>query len=158
MLFFPAKEFAVNQIADASIRIDQAKAADRLLASNWLWRPWYAKLWWSAIPVWWVGMAAANASEPLARFYDGGAAGFLNVLFFPMTALLVLGVGFARHWIDGYVATGTGMLVDGAEIAAAEEEHLRAFEDLNATTDIYDPRSGGLYIGNPLSFQHPDRA
>jgi hypothetical protein len=136
---------------------EAAPVAARPPVSEWLWRRWYAKLWWSAIPVWWIGMAAAGASEPLARFYDGALAGFLNLLFFPMTALLVLGVGFVRHWIDGFVDSRTGGSADSTEIAAAEDEYVRAFEDLNATIDIYDPRSGGLYIGNPLSFQHPDR-
>jgi len=130
---------------------EAAPVTSRSSAAEWLWRPWYAKLWWSAIPVWWIGMAAASANEPLERFYDSAAAGFLNVLFFPLTALLVLGVGFARHWVDGFVATGTGMSADGADIAAAEEEYLRAFEDLNATTDIYDPRSGAIYVGNAIS-------
>lgn len=120
-------------------------------ASRWLWRPWYAKVWWSTIPVWWIGMAVSSANEPLERFYDSAAAGFLNVLFFPLTALLVLGVGFVRHWIEGFVATGTGMSANGAEIAVAEEEYLRGFEDLNATTDIYDPRSGAIYVGNAIS-------
>ncbi len=148
----------MNSEQDSLPILRSTNAVPRPGASDWLWRRWYAKLWWSAIPVWWLGMAAASASEPLAHFYDGALAGFFNVLFFPMTALLVLGVGFARHWIDGFVVIGTDMSADGTEIAAAEEEYLRAFEDLNATTDIYDPRSGGLYIGNPLSFQHPDRA
>jgi len=134
--------------------------ASRPSVSEWLWRPWYAKLWWSTIPVWWIGMATAGANEPLARFYDSAAAGFLNVLFFPMTALLVLGVGFVRHWIDGFTRQSGGSVPPDdelAEIAAREEENDRTFEALNAMTDIHDPRSDGLYIGNPLSLQHPGR-
>jgi hypothetical protein len=134
--------------------------APRSRLTDWLWRPWYAKLWWTAIPLWWAGMAAAFAIEPLARFYDSALAGFLNVLFFPMTALLVLGVGFVRHWIDGFPQRGNGTppsFAELADIAAREEENDRAFEALNAMTDIHDPRSDGLYIGNPFSLQHPGR-
>lgn len=126
-------------------------------APDWLWRPWYAKLWWTSIPVWWAGMAAATAVEPLAKFYDGAAAGFLNVLFFPVTALMVLGVGYVRFWIDGFVRPDAEITADLADLADAQEEYLRAFDEINATTDIHDPRSGGLYIGNPFSLQHPGK-
>jgi hypothetical protein len=62
---------------------------------------WYAKLWWSAIPVWWLGMATTARVDVLAAFYGGALAGYLNVLFFPMTALMVLGVGYVRSvWTD----------------------------------------------------------
>lgn len=139
---------------------DEAPVASRPSPSEWLWRPWYAKVWWSAIPVWWIGMAAASVNEPLDRLYDSAAAGFLNVIFFPMTALLVLGVGFAQHWVDGFARQSDGGVPPDdelAEIAAREEENDRTFEALNAMTDIHDPRSDGLYIGNPLSLQHPGR-
>ncbi|OHT19449.1 hypothetical protein BHE75_01434 [Sphingomonas haloaromaticamans] len=102
-------------------------------------------------------MAVASAFEPLSRFYDSAAAGILNILFFPMTALMVLGVGYVRHWIDGFVQAGAMKTGDFADLADAEEEYLRAFDEINATTDIHDPRSGGLYIGNPFSLQHPGR-
>lgn len=138
------------------LTIERTTAA-QLRASDWLWRPWYAKLWWAAIPVWWAGMAAASMVEPLASFYDGAAAGFLNVLFFPMTALMVLGVGYVRHWLDRFVQPGAIKTGDFADLADDEEEYLRAFDEINATTDIHDPRSGGLYIGNPFSLQHPGR-
>lgn len=35
--------------------------------SAWLWKPWYAKLWWATIPVWWIGMAVSMRVDPLAR-------------------------------------------------------------------------------------------
>ncbi|MFQ3894796.1 hypothetical protein [Sphingobium sp. R-7] len=136
-------------------------AAPQLKAADWLWRPWYAKAWWAAIPVWWIGMAVCTKIAPLEAFYDSAAAGFLNVLFFPMTALLALGVGYVQHWLDRFPTPGDGVpLSDEAADRAAKrmwEEHERGMEDLRAGTDIFDPRSGGLYIGNPLSLQHPNR-
>jgi hypothetical protein len=135
-------------------------ALPRLKPTDWLWRPWYAKLWWSAIPVWWIGMAASTRIAPLEAFYDSAAAGFLNLLFFPMTALMVLGVGYAQNWLAGFASQGDGTpLFDEAQarIARLWEEHERGMEDLHASTNVFDPRSGPLWIGNPLSLQHPGR-
>ena len=50
-------------------------AAPQLKAADWLWRPWYAKAWWAAIPVWWIGMAASTKIAPLEAFYDSALAG-----------------------------------------------------------------------------------
>lgn len=129
-------------------------AVPQLKAADWLWRPWYAKAWWAAIPVWWIGMAASTKIAPLEAFYDSAPAGFLNVLFFPMTALMVLGIGYAQNWLAGFTSQGEGgPLSDdaAARIARLWEEHDRAMEDIHASSDIHDPRSGVLYVGNPIS-------
>lgn len=131
-----------------------ASHQQRMGAAAWLWRPWYAKVWWASIPAWWIGMAVSMQIAPLEAFYDSALAGFLNVLFFPMTALMVLGVGYVQHWLALFAPTGDGAPLSAeaeATIADLWEEHDRAFEDLNATTDIHDPRSGALYVGNPIS-------
>ncbi|MGE4340498.1 MAG: hypothetical protein AB7E55_31800 [Pigmentiphaga sp.] len=126
--------------------------------SDWLWRPWYAKLWWIAIPIWWLGMAASTRIPALESFYDGAMAGFLNILFFPMTALMVLGVGYVQQRLP-LLPTSSGSALPSDEAAAAmaylEAEDVRALEEFKASTDIYDLRSGGLFIGNPLSLQNP---
>lgn len=135
-------------------------AAPQLKAADWLWRPWYAKAWWAAIPVWWIGMAASTKIAPLAAFYDSALAGFLNVLFFPMTALMVLGFSYVQQWLAGFASQGEGgPLSDEAKarIARLWEEHEGGMEDLHATTDMFDPRSGPLWIGNPLSSNWPNR-
>jgi hypothetical protein len=67
-------------------------------AADWLWRPWYAKLWWLAIAIYWVGMVGSIYSPALDQFYTSALSGFLNVVFFPPLALMVLGLGFAREW------------------------------------------------------------
>ncbi|EXS69532.1 MULTISPECIES: hypothetical protein [unclassified Sphingobium] len=130
-------------------------AADQPKLSKWLWRPWYAKLWWSAIPVWWLGMAVATRVDFLAAFYRGALAGYLNVLFFPMTALMVLGVGYVRERLGHFVGQGDGTPLSDEEASTVTKriwaEHDRAMKDLAATTDMFDPRSGVLWIGNPLN-------
>ena len=129
-------------------------AAPRLRLADWLWRPWYAKAWWATIPVWWIGMAVSTKVAPLEAFYDSALAGFLNVLFFPMTALMVLGVGYVQHWLAAFSPQGDGVPLSDdarANITRVWEDHDRAMEDLRAGSDIHDPRSGALYVGNPIS-------
>ncbi|EQB15952.1 hypothetical protein RLDS_09555 [Sphingobium lactosutens DS20] len=126
---------------------------------RWLWAPWYAKLWWTVIPVWWLGMVASTRIDALETFYRGALAGYLNILFFPTTALMVLGVGYVRERLDNFVRQGEGRPLSdaGAETERQRvwEEHDRAMEDLAATTDMFDPRSGALWIGNPLNSLNP---
>jgi hypothetical protein len=81
---------------------DHEGPTDGLGLSNWLWRPWYAKLWWAAIPVYWLAMGEPTRPEFLNAFADSGYAVVTNIIFIPITALAVLGGGFFRQAaIDG---------------------------------------------------------
>lgn len=147
----------MNTAADMNA---EGAPSSRLGLADWLWRPWHAKLWWATIPVWWAGMAVSTKIAPLEAFYDSALAGFLNLLFFPMTALVVLGIGYVQHWLAAFPKAGDGIPISdeaAAKVAKLWEEHERGMEDLHAMSDIHNPRSGGLYIGNPLSLQHPSR-
>lgn len=127
----------------------------RPAAADWLWRPWYAKLWWAAIPIYWAVAAASLKVPALRAYFESAFAGYLNVLFFPFTAMLVLGFGFARAWLDTPAAD------EWEPLTATEIEELQEMEifrdDWSARRpgqpdpafDIYDPRSGVLYVGNP---------
>lgn len=130
-------------------------AAPRLRAADWLWRPWYAKMWWASIPAWWIGMAASTKVVSLEAFYDSALAGFLNLLFFPMTALMVLGVGFVRNWLDCFGGSGSGEEVTELDFVHSDpfgdEFNRRRFGQPPPFLDIYDPRSGTRYVGNALS-------
>ena len=130
-------------------------AALRQTLAGWLWRPWYAKTWWALIPVWWIGMALSTKVAPLEALYDSALAGFLNILFFPMTALMVLGVGFVRNWLDQFAGSGSDEDVMethfGRSDPFGDEFNRRRFGQPPPFLDIYDPRSGTLYVGNPLS-------
>lgn len=120
---------------DERNRNEVAESATPLRASNWLWRPWYAKLWWAAIPIYWLAMTASLKVSLLAEFYASALAGFLNVLFFPMTAFLVLGVGFARAWFAS---------VDWEFVEPTHEEVFRR-PLIDPYTDPNDPLSGAIY-------------
>jgi hypothetical protein len=126
-------------------------------ARDWFWKPWHAKLWWSAIPIYWAGAAASLKVPALAEFYTSALAGYLNLLFFPPTALLVLGFGFVRAWLDRPLAGDPDDEIEELERMMEDEEDWERLGRPHPSMDIYDPSSGGLYIGNPLSLQHPGR-
>lgn len=139
----------------------EGSAFRRPRLGDWLWRPWYAKLWWIAIAIWWAGMAASIIVASLSAFYASALAGYLNLLFYPMTALIVLGFGYARAWLAAFAEQGSD--ANGAPSYSVDLDPLgnefthRRFGQPHPSLDIYDPRSGALYIGNPLSFQYPYR-
>lgn len=113
-----------------------AGQTSRPSAATWLWRPWYAKLWWTGIAVYWAGKAASFAIPTLDDFYTSALAGFLNVFFFPPLALMVLGLGFARAWFDA------------SDWEFVEPTHEQMFPKRSVggmrdpASDPLDPRSG----------------
>lgn len=128
--------------------------------SAWLWSPWYAKLWWTAIPIWWVGIAMSTRVDALAVFYRGALAGYLNILFFPMTALMVLGIGYVRERLDSFVRPGDGLPLSDEDAEAFLAQHNRdelerMMEAGRARSNPMDPRSGPLWIGNPMNPTNP---
>lgn len=127
--------------------------------SAWLWKPWYAKLWWSAIPVWWTGMAVSTRVDFLEPIYRWWFAGYLNVLFFPMTVLMVLGVGYVRERLDSFFGQGDEVPSDEEASALAAKLHRDQLERMREMARAYanpmDPRSGPLWIGNPMNPNNP---
>ncbi|GAA0309593.1 hypothetical protein GCM10009087_19580 [Sphingomonas oligophenolica] len=69
-------------------------------ASAWLWRPWYAKLWWACIAIYWSGKLASYWSPTLDDAYSTALAGYLNIALYPFTAVMALGVRFAPAWME----------------------------------------------------------
>lgn len=137
---------------------DQEASGAHPHLSAWLWKPWYAKLWWASIPAWWIGMAVSVRVDPLESFYRGWIAGYLNVLFFPMTALMVLGVGYVRARLDNFVGHGVPLSDKEAQALAANlhrDQHERMMEMARAYANPMDPRSGPLWIGNPMNPNNP---
>lgn len=108
-------------------------------ASDWLWRPWCAKLWWTAIVVYWAGKVGSFFSPPLGQFYANTLAGFLNIVFFPPLALMVLGLGYARAWFEQ----------SDWEFVEPTHEQMFPKRSVGGMRDPYadplDPRSGALH-------------
>lgn len=71
---------------------------ERPRLSNWAWRPWYAKLWWSLIAVYWAGAIGALLFGTLREFYGSDLAGFLNIALYPVFALIILSIGWLIAW------------------------------------------------------------
>jgi hypothetical protein len=156
----PAFEYAITvsrkdpMMDPAKIDVEPVKetgqegAAQRLCASDWLWRPWYAKLCWATIPIYWTGAALSLSVLPLSEFYQSALAGFLNIAFFPMTALIVLGFDNIRAFLGNVprIDDGHSEAWDGAV-----NQPDGGFSDPDPSFDIYDPRSGTLYVGNSTS-------
>lgn len=66
----------------------------------WVWSPWYAKIWWTCIAIYWGGRGLCVYSERLDSFYMSWPAAYLNLIFMPMTPFLLLGIGFVWAWMD----------------------------------------------------------
>ena len=149
-----------DSVADQPPPLTPATGGQTLRARHFFWRPWYAKRWWATIPVWWGGMALSTRIDTLEAFYRGGIAGYLDILFFPMTAVMVLGVGYVRERLDSFIGQGDGVPLSDEEGDAERqrvwEEHERMVERSRAFADPFDPRSGPLWIGNPSNPLNPD--
>lgn len=118
---------------------DDATATARPRASDWLRRPWYAKLWGAAILVYWTGKVVSFYVAALDEVYACALAGFLNILFHPFVALLVLGVGFARAWF----AWGDWEFVEPTQEELFPRHSIGGLRD--PYSDPLDPRSGALH-------------
>jgi hypothetical protein len=123
-------------------------------ASDWIWRPLYAKLWWFGVSLWWTAFMASPRNSLLTNFFDTPAAGYLSVLFLPFAPVLVLGARFVSTWLDarhanwqGWAAESNGDVWSPTDWA----DHDRSFKKLRMCTDTSDRRSGVLWTSNPIN-------
>ncbi|MBN8818664.1 MAG: hypothetical protein J0I80_08085 [Sphingomonas sp.] len=115
--------------------------------ADYLWHPWYAKLWWVAIPIYWLPAGAPFGIGFLADFYTSGVGLYLNLVFLPVTALAVLGFGFARRWRESEAWSETYSI----EHSRTSALHQRTPGSPPAYMDPLSPLSGSIWIGNPKS-------
>lgn len=142
----PAMDPAIEP-AEALESDEAIQEQPRPRAAAWLWRPWYAKLWWAAIAAYWAGKVGSFYSPALDDFYTSALAGFLNIAFFPPLALMVLGLGYARAWFEW----------SDWEFVEPTHEQMFPKRSVGGMRDPYadplDPRSGALHWrrvdGNP---------
>lgn len=120
--------------------------------ADWLLRPWYAKLWWAGIALYWLGKFASIFEPALEAFYASAIAGFLNILFYPLTAVFLLGVRFIRAEIDFRIERAVASQRD-VELMPFQID--RQFGRPPPEMDPLDQRSGPLWNGNPLSTLSP---
>lgn len=109
----------------------------QLCLADWIWRPWYAKLWWAAIPIYWGGRWASLKVPALMSLYDTLPANYLAIFCNPFILLLFLGVGFVRAKLD----RGEWILTPDVP-----ERRLLPGNMSDPYTDPTDPRSGTRYL------------
>ncbi|UZW57697.1 hypothetical protein NUH86_19210 [Sphingobium sp. JS3065] len=116
-----------------------------------LWRPWYAKLWWSGVPAYWLGMLASLKIDALTEVYHSAAGGYLNVLFFPPMVALVLSFGFLRNKLASLPAQEDGEFDEDS----FWERRKYGPSRLPKEVDPLDSASGALWIGSSLNPLNP---
>ncbi len=112
-----------------------------LRAADYLWRPWYAKAWWIAIPLYWLP-AGTTRGAALEAFYSSKYALATNLLFLPITAILILGFGYFVRLLD------EGAAVDPLEDVGFGTRREPGFP--HPTMDEFNPMSGPLWADNLL--------
>ena len=135
----PCRGRAEPQIAAAA-----ESEAPRPRAADWLWHPWYAKPWWAAIPLYWLPAGAPFKIEVMIGFYSSGIAQFLNIVFLPVTALVVLGFGYARRLREA----GYGLEDYDPAQSRASARCRRTPGSPPADMDPLNPLSGSKWIGS----------
>ena len=125
---------------------------ERPRISQWVWRPWYAKLWWASIAAYWTVGVGALWFRPLTDFYTSSLGSFLHIAFFPLFAFLFLSIGWAKAWIDAldYAAAHPEVKSDLGWAWSAEpyDAHAEAVRSVRDSTNIYSPLSGTMFVGN----------
>ena len=125
--------------------------ARQLKIREWLWRPMYARFWWSAVPLYWGGLFASSRVEFLADFYGSALAGFINVFFFPPIVALILSYGFFKDWL----AAAEFDLDELPEDTSVRMHMSYWSSNMHGKFDPLDPASGSNWIGSPLNPSHP---
>jgi hypothetical protein len=124
---------------EASAQNQQDDLSPRPRPRDWLWRPWYARLWWAFAALYWVGKLGSYWSQALDNLYTNAFAGYLNIVLYPVTLLMVLGVGFVRAWME----------YRGLEWGAPTHDDLFPPLSVGGLRDPYsdplDPKSGMIH-------------
>lgn len=108
---------------------------DPLRLRDWLWRPWYARLWWTGMVAYWAGATLSLYFRSLTAFYDSVLAGYFNVAFYPPFILVILGAGYVR----AKLTKGDWVLTDSNPVTWRNERSVGGY--LDPIADPLDPRS-----------------
>jgi hypothetical protein len=102
-------------------------------------------------------MAVATTSPALSAFFSTAFAGFLNVVFYPFAALLVLGVGFVPAWLDVWRAQWDAEppMVDDSDAYWRDGNDDHCIDEIGPCLDPFDPRSVALWVGSPTNQHSP---
>jgi hypothetical protein len=137
---------------------------ERPRISMWVWKPWYAKLWWSLTAIYWILGVGAFFIRPLADIYTSDIAYVLHVVFYPVFAFVLMSFGWAGAWLDALdlaaahpEAENKLGWVRSYEPDGIHERWMRSYRDPH---NIYSPLSGNMSVGspnNPMHASYPNR-
>lgn len=108
-------------------------------ASDWFWRPWYAKTLWGVALLYWIGLYATMLMP--ADWLGSAAAGAMILLVFllnPISVVAILGYGFLK----AKVACGDWIILPGAPLEIVEWQRR---EREAAYINPADARSGYMH-------------
>lgn len=125
----PAEQPDIAPVRPATLRL-----------CDWIWRPWYAKLWWSTMPVYWAGRAASLKIVALAEFYNSFLAACLAVVFNPLVVAVLLGFGY----IKAKLGRGELVITPSTPNPFYRSPSMGGWSD--PYTDPLDPRSGARHL------------
>ncbi|WP_342250353.1 hypothetical protein [Sphingomonas sp. OTU376] len=68
--------------------------------SDSIWKPWYAKLWWVAMPIYWLPASGRTGIEIVDAFYRSKLFPYTSPFFHPLTAFLILAFGYLSRRLE----------------------------------------------------------
>lgn len=112
-------------------------------AADWIWRPWYAKLYWAFAAFYWCVFLVSWTWRLFPDFFGSVSGAYLNLAFHPFTILIVLGFGFLR----AFFSTADWEWVEPTHEEMFSKRSVGGLSD--PYSDPADPRSGMLWVGSP---------
>jgi hypothetical protein len=113
---------------------------------NWVWRPRYAKLWWSLTAIYWSVGALGLVFRPILDLYMTDVAYILHVVFYPIFAFVLMAFGWIRAWINALLAEAHPESINKLGWAWNHEResfHERSRREFWDPTDPFSP----LFVG-----------
>lgn len=127
----------------------QSSDLEKPKAAHWLWRPWYAKSWWTAAAIFWlIAFFAPNL------FLNTNHVAPLILLFHPFLMVPALGFGFFRTWFRHHSSSSESSGISAGHLDA-NARHDREFRRMDPT----NPANSRYYAhpGNPTSTEWLDK-
>ncbi len=120
-------------------------------ALDWLWPPWYAKLWWISIAIFWTGAIVVSWVDVPRIPTEGGYIDYVAMILHPQAALPVLGFGFVRKWLD--FQRSQAEKSDLGDDLPSGHRGIGFHRPMSFLSDPFDPRSP-LNPTNPINSQY----
>lgn len=128
---------------------------ETLRLSNFLWRPWYAKLWWICAAVFWVLVCLTSSILPRSFALQPERLGlFVTMAFHPYTIVPVLGLPLLFKWRRQVVFPWDDVQTfedDEMRVEGLYEGESIGFHRLGARSHLSDPAD----IRSPLNPVNP---